>query len=258
MAHKIAFTHRPFPWLKMTRSAMAVFPECWDEITPRQLIALSRASSNNISNVEFLTVFTGAQKSIIKKLDAYQQLKLIEAAGFVNDISPYSRFIIPKLIVKNKVFTAPEPMLENMTFGQFIFADSFFRNYNDTQQKSEMFSFLASLYIPEKKRFKEKFIQDNAPLMEQVNYDTRQAVRLNYILIFEWLMNSYPLVFPRPQEKSDSKKKQVRDPRSWIKVFESLVGDDIVNQDRYSKLPVHSVFRYFTRTIKERIKSKKR
>jgi hypothetical protein len=38
---------------------------------------------------------------------------------------------------------------------------------------------------------------------------------------------------------------------NWVKVYESLVGDDIVNQDKYSALPVHTVFRYLTTKLKE-------
>ena len=150
-------------------------------------------------------------------------------------------------------------MLKGVTFGQFIFADSFFRNYSETKNPEEMNRFLATLYLPQGKVFKEKYIEQNSSLMRKADRATRDAIHLNYILIFEWLMDLYPLVFPRDpgvNNPDPGNKIKQRDPRAWIKIFESLVGDDIIHQNEYANLPVHHVFRYFTKNIKNTMKRK--
>ena len=63
---------------------------------------------------------------------------------------------------------------------------------------------------------------------------------------------------PNPDEKKDEKKKENTKNTGWIKVFDSIVGDDIINSERYATMPVHNVFRYITRKIKEDIKSAKK
>ena len=40
----------------------------------------------------------------------------------------------------------------------------------------------------------------------------------------------------------------------WVKIFDNLVSDDLVNADKYAAMPVHTVFRYITRKIKENAK----
>ena len=94
--------------------------------------------------------------------------------------------------------------------------------------------------------------------MYNVDKIKQEAIFINYLLIYEWIMECYPLLFPRidvdarPGDKS--LKKQSRDPRAWIKVFDRIVGKDIINQNRYAKLPLHSVFRHLTTLKKESLK----
>lgn len=256
----INIEYQPVRFLKRKRSVTATIPEQWKEIDSGQLIALARANQDDISNVDFIQAFTGIKKAVIKKLDLYQQFKIIEQIGFVNTISPHNTFILDKIIIGESIFTGPKPMLKGMSFGQFIFVDSHFRNYNETSNPEELNRFLAALYLPEKKKFREKIIEKNYGLFSKADPAVKTAALLNYIIVFEWIMDLYPLVFPRPYEpekEKPEKKESKRDPRSWIKIFDNLVGDDIVNQDQYAKLPFHSVFRYFTKNIKEHMKSKK-
>jgi len=213
---------------------------------------------------------TGIKPRIIKRLGDYQHYKLLELIEFVNKPAPLSAFVIPQLKSEGKMLNAPGPLLKGMSFGRFIFADSFFRNYNETKNPEEMARFLAALYIPAGKKFREKLIEQNQPITAKVKPVTAEAIRLNYMMVFEWLMDIYPLIFPREPAGADLQSvpktrnpkpetlNSGRDPRAWVKIFESLVGDDIVNQDKYANLPLHTVFRYFTKNIKENMKSRKK
>jgi hypothetical protein len=258
----IQVKYHPFSRLPWERTAKGSHPENWTELTPRQLIAVACTYKGRISDNRFLYFMTGIKPRILKKLDPYQKYKLFELVGFISDLKPYSSFIIDHLEVDGKLFYAPKPRLKGMTFGQFIFADSFFKNYRDTTNPEEMASFLAALYLPSGEKFKEELIEQNIPAMNKVDAVTREAIFINYLLIFQWIVQLYPLLFPRIEnekkktEANGTEKIPQRDPKAWIKVFDSLVGDDIVNQDKYARLPVHNVFRYLTEKRKEAMRSK--
>lgn len=248
-----------FPWERTVKSS---HPESWKELTPPQLIAVACTYKGRISENRFLHIMTGIKARILKKLSPYQKYKLFELIGFISDLKPYSSFIIDHLGINGKSYFAPKPRLKGMTFGQFIFADSFFKNYQDTSNPEEMNSFLAALYLPSGEKFTEELIEQNAPVMNKVDAVTREAIFINYLLIFQWIVELYPLLFPRIEHekkkslKDGSENIPQRDPKAWIKVFDNLVGDDIVNQDKYALLPVHNVFRYLTEKRKEAMRSK--
>jgi hypothetical protein len=258
----IQVKYHPFSRLPWEVTAKGSHPENWTELTPRQLIAVACTYKGRISDNRFLYFMTGIKPRILKKLDPYQKYKLFELVGFISDLKPYSSFIIDHLEIDGKLFYAPKPRLKGITFGQFIFADSFFKNYQDTNNPKEMTSFLATIYLPACEKFKEELIEQYTAVMEKVDAVTREAIFINYLLIFQWIVQLYPLLFPRTEyekkktEANGTEKISQRDPKAWIKVFDSLVGDDIVNQDKYARLPVHNVFRYLTEKRKEAMRSK--
>ena len=59
-------------------------------------------------------------------------------------------------------------------------------------------------------------------------------------------------------ENYEKPKKTHKNPGNsgWIKIFENVVGDDLVNHDRYAILPLHNVLRWMTTKIIENIKRK--
>jgi len=258
----IEIKYHPFSWIPWELTAKGSHPEKWEELTPRQLIAVACTYKGRISDNRFLYFMTGIKPVILKKLDHYQKYKLFELIGFISDLKPYSSFIIDHLEINGKSFYAPKPRLKGMTFGQFIFADSFFKNYQETSNPEEMTSFLAALYLPSGEKFTEELIEQNAHVMKKVDAVTREVIFINYLLIFQWIVELYPLLFPRVENekkksaKDGSENTPQHDPKAWIKVFDSLVGDDIVNQDKYARLPFHNVFRYLTEKRKESMRSK--
>ncbi|NQU85800.1 MAG: hypothetical protein HQ541_08575, partial [Mariniphaga sp.] len=77
----------------------------------------------------------------------------------------------------------------------------------------------------------------------------------------EWLSKVYPLIFFKQQEDLDAAppKEPVEKPKNnsnWVKILDSIVGDDIINMDKYAELSVHNVFRYMTKQYKESLKNK--
>ena len=258
---KITVIYYPYKWLNWKRVATGSHPEGWHEITPAQLIAIVTTYKGEISDVNFLHVMTGIKKRILRKLTSYHHYKLIELMDFINDLKPFNSFIIKTLNIQERSFFAPKPNLKNMTFGQFIFIDSFFENYQTSGDKSDMDSFLAALYLPPDEKFRETILEKNSSVMAKVDTLTREAIWINYLLIKEWLTQSYPLLFYKQEEEKDQqkdipKKKKQHDSMAWVKILESIVGDDIINHDRYAQVPLHNMLRFMTSKLKENMKRK--
>ena len=259
---KITVIYHPHKWLNWKRIAAGLHPESWNEVTPAQLIAIATTYKGKISDVNFLHIMTGIKKRILRKLDPYHHYKLIELLDFIYDLKPFNSFIIKKLNIQGRSFFSPKPNLKNMTFGQFIFIDSYFANYQTTYHKSDMDNFLAALYLPTGEKFDENYLEKHSPLMAKVDTITREAILINYMLIKEWLTESYPLLFCKREEDDQQQKekpenKKQHDSMAWVKILESIVGDDIINHDRYTQVPLHNMLRFMTGKLKENIKKNK-
>jgi hypothetical protein len=146
-----------------------------------------------------------------------------------------------------------------MTFGQFIFVESYFSSYQTDKNPGDLHKFVASLYLPELHGFDENKIPEDALSFSKVKPEILDAIVINYVLVKEWLGLAYPLVFEREDDTETAKPKKLNKSNNdsgWIKVFESIVGDDIINQDKYALLPVHTVLRWMTNKIKENRKQR--
>jgi hypothetical protein len=249
---------RVFSRLKLTWKG--TYPEQWEEMNAKQLMAAAMAWKGTIGNVPFFSAMTGIRPMAVRRLDEYYHLKLAQLTAFINQPEPVAHFIAPEIRIKGKVYVSPKPRLAEMIFGQFIFADSFYSNYAHTRNPAELNSFLAAVYTEKGKPYTEKGAENAAAVMAYATDALRESVLLNWQMIREWLGTVYPLLFTRDTtgetKKTAGKEDPPHDALSWVKVFESLVGDDVINADRYAMLHVNTVFRYMTSKIKENLRQK--
>ena len=245
-----------YPNLFFKRTATGKAPSTWAELTQQQFIAISRTVHGIEPNFHFLSVLTGIDQSLLKKLSPFDLFKLSEAIDFIGRAgNSYSEFLIPK--IPGTDFVAPKPKLAGLTFGQFIFTESHYNDWLSGKDETALNKFIASLYLNPNEKFKSELIGDNAVKIKSVRMDIRQAIAFNYGLIMIWLQKCYPLIFqgnvearhalPSPNEQTKQSQ--------WLKTFESLVGDDLINQDRYAELSLHAVLRYLTNKYKESIRN---
>ena len=249
--------YRPVRFLKYKKKCTGWFPDKFEELTARQLIAVASLRNCSVSEVAFLHIMTGFEHHVIRKLDQYERYKLMELFSVFNAIHPFHDFIIKTINQHGTKLYAPRPKLKAVTFAQFIFADTWFGNYNESNKTEDLHCFVASLYLQENCRFHENQIEQNIAIVKNVDREILEAIAINYILIREWLGIAYPLIFsPVSDTKSEDSNPKKFDSGAWIKIFESLVGDDIVNEDKYADKPVHNIFRYMSARIKENMKRK--
>ena len=257
----ITLEYQPFSFIKYKRKIEGFFPSSFGELKPVQLIAIAKLLSTKpcISETAFLKFMTGVSKFRINKLDDYCRYQLMLLFEPFTDIKPYHAFIIPKIKAPNAVLYSPKPKLAKMTFGQFIFVETYFANFQTDKNPIDLHKFVASLYLPKLHAFDEDKIPETGLLFAKVKPEILDAIVINYVLVKEWLALAYPLVFQREDEDETARPKKVNKSNNdfgWVKIFESIVGDDLIHQDLYGLLPVHTILRWMSTKIKENMKRK--
>jgi len=143
-----------------------------------------------------------------------------------------------------------------MTFGQFIFTESYYNDWMSTKGEKALNNFVASLYLSQNVAFNNESIPIRVGKIANTDLDIRKAIAFNYSLVMIWLQKAYPLIFQTSSVDPDiAQTDGIRPNQSgWIKLFESLVGDDLINRDRYAELPLHTVLRHLTTKYKESVR----
>ena len=265
---EIEISYRPVCCFPFTRKINSNVPQNWGDVTQEQLIAIACLYKSAISNINFLKAMSGLKKRILNKLSYFERYKLMEIFEFVGDQKPYHEFIIRRITNyrKGMILYAPEGKLKGITFGQFIFADTYFANYQQSGEETDLNKFIASLYLKKDKSFDEKLIQSHHFQIGKIDKNTREAIVLNYQLMHEWLALAYPLIFhtaielttiPTVADGDLTLPETKRDPNIWIKVFQNFVGDDIIHDEIWAAKPVNTIFAYMTRKYKENARSHK-
>jgi len=273
----VTIKYRPIVFIPAYRTVSGSFPQNWGEVSAKQLIAIACVYKNRISDLAFLKSMSGLPMRVLKRTDDYERFKLMEQLEFISDRRAFHEFIIQEIRLskvirpareygmRGPLLHAPEPKLKGVTFGQFIFADTYFSNYLESNDENDLNKFIAALYLRIDEKFDESLIQKRHSAVGKIDRTTREAIVINYQLIHEWLSLAYPLIFQRrneiqaeshPELISGSDKKTTRDSSVWIKVFQNFVGDDILHDDVWASKPVNTIFAYMTRKYKESARSK--
>jgi hypothetical protein len=242
-----------YPFMLFKRKAIGRAPSSWAELTEKQFIAISRIVHGSDPDYKFLSILTGINKDLLRKLSSYELLKLSEEIDFIGKAgSMYSNFIIGELPWMAKKCIAPKPKMEGITFAQFIFMDAYYNDWTAFQQETALNKFIASLYLRNNEKFSSEIIEARLELIERIDFDIRKAIAFNYSLIIVWLQKAYPLIFKETEESEEVSKKEKMPSKSvWLSIYESMVGDDLINRDKYAELPLHAVFRHMTKKYKE-------
>jgi hypothetical protein len=245
-----------YPFLLFRRKEKGSFPESWAEVAERQFIAILKIINGGEPDFSFLSMLTGIRESLLQQLSPYQLLRVSEGLDFIakGDNCHHSFFI---QYISTSTLIAPKAKLEGVTFGQFIFADSYYNDWLLTKDDTTLNSFIASLYLLPGEKFNNAVIPIRSVKVANTDIEIRKAIAFNWSLVMAWLWKAYPLIFSEPvkeTEKDGKPKQAVQSP--WIKLFETLVGDDLINRDRYAELSVHTVFRHLTKKYKENARGK--
>lgn len=239
-----------YPFMHLKRKMAGRMPVSWQELTQLQFIAISGVIEGADLDYQFLSVMTGIQSKLLKRLTPYELLKLSEGIDFIGRAGNcYSDFIIKELPVGHLI--APKSKLSGLTFGQFIFADAYYNDWCQLLEETSLNKFIACLYLIPGEEFNHENIEQRIPPISKIDLDIRKAIVLNYGLISVWLQKAYPLIFVEHAEGTSREDHPKPQHSGWVNLFESMVGEDLINRDRYAALPLHTVLRHLTKKFKE-------
>jgi len=242
-----------YPYLLCTRKAVGKTPTKWSELSEKQFLGISSIVHGKDLNYKFLSLLTGIKKQILMRLSPYQLTVLSEQIDFIGSAgSSHSDFFISEISCGPEILLAPRPKMEGITLGQFIFMEAYYNDWLSLKQESALDKFIASVYLPYGEQFNNEMIDSRAIHISKISIELRKAIAFNFSLIIFWLQKAYPLIFPESFEDPKQEKPAKTNQTSvWLKVFESLVGEDLINRDKYAGLPLHTVLKHMTRKYKE-------
>ena len=162
--------------------------------------------------------------------------------------------IIKNFKIRNLVFQAPQCKLKFFPFGAFMFTDTYFQNYLNSGDVEDLNKMVMSFYHLQGEKFDEISIEKYCSLANTIDVNIRRAICLNYSMIKTWLTNVYTYVFLK-ETNPDKKIIKTSEAGSWIDVYDNLVGDDLINNEKYSNLPTHIVLKYLNKKIREYYKN---
>ena len=242
--------HITWESMGIKRSVVSAIPTDWDELTPKQLVAIATNYNTETGDPQFFADLLCIDIKTAGSLSEFHKYSITKELLFMTEFTPLDHFIIN---VYNGL-VSPLPRMEGMSFGQFMFVDTYYERAVTKSDPASVDKFIACLYLPLKGVFNEILIPERSVSASlNIPKNTKVAMLMNYRLVKEWICQHYPVVFPKAVEKPEPGIKHSRKSkgRGWVTLFESLVGDDIINQDRYAQLPLHSVLRFLTKKIKE-------
>jgi hypothetical protein len=239
----ITVQYKPFGFF-WKRTLETWLPARWSEMTARQIAAIPDLQSGRIDDSKLLHIFLGIKRHIAKRIDSYSKYCILRNLKYIAEPEPFGNFVIKTIVG----FKAPGNQLKGVTFGAFIFGDTYYQNYL-AGKKEDLNRFIACFYV-NRHGFNDKNIETNAKIIGLVDIRIREAVAINYVLIREWLAMAYPYVF----QKAEAGQKQEKS-TGWVGVFDAVVGDDIANQEKYSEKPLSMILRFLNRKTKEYYKN---
>jgi hypothetical protein len=253
----IAVTENGPWWRKNKKIHHLSHPGHWDEVTPLQMAAIGQLMTGEIKEEKLLSAFLSTTPRLVKKLDEYLRYRLSEQMAFMDSKEALDHIIITDL----KGRKAPEGKLKDLTFGEFMFIDTFFIDYSAYStlriDQDLLRKLVACLFRKPKKGKRPPFEgKTDDRWTEKLKPWQMQITAFNYGLIRVWLEKAFPLVFAAKNHIEQNTETTQKN-NGWVDVFDSIVGEDIIHSKDYAKMPVMEVLRFLNKQIhKNRKKSK--
>jgi len=244
------------------KTIAASVPATWAELSPKQLITVSKLMLNEGTQTEVVASLINIPEKVVRKFNPVEMYWILQEFEFLKDFRPRNSFIM-----RLKGLFPPQNKLNKMTWAQFVFIESYLDEYNELNSDTAAISdaclhtldlFVSHLYLRQSENFNHEVCAARASqqIIKSIDLHTKIAILINYRLVREWLSSSYPLVFSKRHDaetQPTERHKKVKNP--WIEVYDAIVSDDILNYDKYGEIELHVVLKYLKNKIKKNARS---
>lgn len=208
-------------------------PEEMNQMSQEQMISVTRFYLGEMTQSAFISLFFGISKRLVRKLNAFQQFKLIELVDFTRQEDAICTEMIVNRPDGKKHASCPLRMLRNTSFKQFMLIDTCFSAYASGKDEKMLKNFMEAVFCFETD---ESIETDKATML---------AVFFNWLFIKNMLSARFPLLFP--EGSGEENPGVVR----WLDIFDSFVGEDVAHMYDYERMQAMDVLRIMNRRIKE-------
>lgn len=233
-------------------------PEKWSDLKIRQFAVCSGIYLEPMSDIDFCSQFFGISKKVLKKLSKFELYKLAELTEFaVNPNGSVNFFFMAEIPGTNLL--APRPRLSNISISHFALFDTYFFEYVNKKTDAALNQFIAALYLKNKEIVTAVDMNKRISYIEKhVDNATKYAIFMNYIFIRRWLTGPYKFLFSsdeEPEENTGKRKKQPSKSLSnlpdWAGIINNLIGDDIINAEKYHAISCTLAFKTINKRFKQ-------
>jgi hypothetical protein len=245
--NSVVIKYRPFllPFeIKINRKV----PSGWNEINEKMMVTIVKYYNRTVSEDTLMIELFGFSKRMVQRLNNFYKFKLFDLFDFIAVFDASQDFVIKNL----GDMKAPKAGLRGVKFGCFILGDTYFQDYIKDKKEEDLDRFIAAFYGG--KDFDEDNFERTVAKVNKFPLETREAIVINYIMIKKWFVEKYKNLFKKTEEDTDDKKKPAvlkeKKVSGWLPIFDALVGDDIVNREKYFDLPVNEALRFLNNRIK--------
>jgi len=225
-------------------------PSEWEELTPEQVVFIAPRMLNFRPDIqamkdEIMAKFMQIRNKDLRRLNIAQMNGLHKALNFLWEKNDLTTNPLPLLKIRFRKYHGPGPRMKDISFGQFMIADTFFLKYMRSRSPEDLNMFVASLYY--RKEFDASKVERVAQKLRRAKMDKKLAVVLFFTGCRNYINNRFPLLFPKPA-KGESKAKGNK--ASWGDVLISLVGENPAEKDRVEKLDLYFALAFLESQIR--------
>ena len=254
------------------------FPEKWVEASESQFVCACKALVNEtyFRSADFIKEFLALSDTDFQTLTPFARYAIREQCGFIFEEQDY-RFKtskVPQMAIAGTTYWGILDNFSNITWEEFLYADQFL-----IQQEYE--NLCAVIYRPEKKHWDGESdrripftifgMRNRLELFKQVNYETLAAAVINYrAMRLACLEDKYHNIFSskdelekneleddEQEEETPEQEKEEINRFSWVNIHRNLLGDNVHEEYKFLRLPVHTVLHRLNALIEENRKYKK-
>jgi hypothetical protein len=259
---QILIKYRPVPFIPLYRTFRRTFPDKWHNLSREQFIHCARFYENPLPGVEdkiiLLKNVLHVPKRVFYAFSLWQIHNLLPLFDWLEKIS-FNKVFIKSFSIGDIVFHGPKDGFEDLTFDEFIVADTYFVHFLNTKDSSELYRLVYALYRPLDVATGNRLPMNGFNLDVFSGYYSRMKLHLLMALVFNfrvirrWLEQTYPLIFPElPQEdpRRETQPGKIPTPK-WTRIRQQLAGENIADIPQIGQLPLHTVFSHLSDLIKK-------
>lgn len=228
---------------------MAEVPQNWDEVPLNIYPNLAQLYLKELPRMTFsdkmvraLYLLAWKAKEGIDRFDLSHLQQAFELIKWVFEKVEINVKILPEFTHKDVIYLAPDPLLGNMRFGEFVMAETYFIQYWEYKNPAILDKLISVLYRPAGKgaaheignveycgdlreKFNSNLIDYRSEELKDLDLAIKDGIYLYYLASRWKAFDSYPHIFPKKKhQKIDTHKQKV--PRyGWLGTFDDLLGE---------------------------------